>query len=539
MPHHCIVPHCTNRSGNRNGPNRYSFYRLPLHNPPLLKQWLVKIRRENTPLNKNSRVCSAHFKGGKRSGKHDVPVIFSWSKRSRPSPRKRQVVASEATSNNLHSSSTNNESETVLQEVFNNQCLETEEDHDNLVDMLVEQHEPDQDLHDDSSDGGITSNQELVDAVTNTSQITQEDVGIQNAAVMFDSDVQTCTVVREDAEIQATVTTEEASTDINPGLLNIAKHVCTSTDDLNAQAPFNIESIKHDDKAILFYTGFPSYTLLLTCFNFLGPAAAVLCYDKKGNDTEASFVGRPRLLTPINEFFLTLCRLKLGLKEQDLAYRFQIAQSTVSRIITTWLNFMFYKFKEVPIWPSRQSIDHFMPDCFRAMYPCTRCIIDATELFIEMPSNPSAQQLTFSSYKNHNTLKALVGITPSGAVCFISDLYGGNISDKKLTVECGILKLLESGDSIMADRGFTIEDVLPPGVSLNVPPRLNETGQLTENERTTTRRIASVRIHVERAIERIKNYNILRLIPNNMHNSANQMFFVCAMLTNFLPPLVE
>ena len=91
----------------------------------------------------------------------------------------------------------------------------------------------------------------------------------------------------------------------------------------------------------------------------------------------------------------------------------------------------------------------------------------------------------------------------------------------------------------MADRGFTIEDVLPPGVSLNVPPRLNETGQLTENERTTTRRIASVRIHVERAIERIKNYNILRLIPNNMHNSANQTFFVCAMLTNFLPPLVE
>ena len=99
---------------------------------------------------------------------------------------------------------------------------------------------------------------------------------------MLDSDVQTCTVVREDAEIQATVTTEEASTDINPGLLNIAKHVSTSTDDLNApQAPFNIESVKHDDKPIPFYSGFQSYVLLLTCFNFLGPAAAVLCYDKK------------------------------------------------------------------------------------------------------------------------------------------------------------------------------------------------------------------------------------------------------------------
>ena len=44
-----------------------------------------------------------------------------------------------------------------------------------------------------------------------------------------------------------------------------------------------------------------------------------------------------------------------------------------------------------------------------------------------MPSNPLAQQLTFSNYNNHNTAKALVGIAPSGAICFISDLYGGNI----------------------------------------------------------------------------------------------------------------
>ena len=49
----------------------------------------------------------------------------------------------------------------------------------------------------------------------------------------------------------------------------------------------------------------------------------------------------------------------------------------------------------------------------------------------------------------------------------------------------------------MADQGFTFEDILPPGVSSNVPPRMNESGQLTENKRTMTRRIASVRIYVE------------------------------------------
>ena len=200
---------------------------------------------------------------------------------------------------------------------------------------------------------------------------------------------------------------------------------------------------------------------------------------------------------------------------------------------------MYFKFKEIPIWPSQQSVDHYMPDCFCCLYPRTRYIIDATEIYIQMPSNLTAQQLMFSNYKNCNTLKSLIGITPSGAVCFVSDLYGGNISNKKFTAERGILKLLESGDAIMADRGFTIEDILPTGVTLNVPTRLNETGKLTENEHSTTRRIASIRIHVERAIERIKNFRILHNIPNTIHNSVNQTFFVCAILTNFLPPLVQ
>lgn len=57
-----------------------------------------------------------------------------------------------------------------------------------------------------------------------------------------------------------------------------------------------------------------------------------------------------------------------------------------------------------------------MPKVFKDSYSTTWCIIDATEIFIQTPSNPQAQQITYSSYKNHNTLKALVVVTPSGAV---------------------------------------------------------------------------------------------------------------------------
>ena len=57
-------------------------------------------------------------------------------------------------------------------------------------------------------------------------------------------------------------------------------------------------------------------------------------------------------------------------------------------------------------------------------------------------------------------LKAFVVVTPSGAISFVSILYGGNISDQELTQRSGLLDFLDPGDSVMADRGFTITDML-------------------------------------------------------------------------------
>ena len=182
-----------------------------------------------------------------------------------------------------------------------------------------------------------------------------------------------------------------------------------------------------------------------------------------------------------------------------------------------------------------------MPSVFRELYPMTRVVLDATEIFIEKPSLPDVQQMTFSSYRNDNTFKALVGISPSGVITFVSDLYPGCISDKELTRRSGILGLLQRGDCVMADRGFDIQDDLTPlGVKLNMPPFLRGKTQLDTNEVVETRRIASVRIHVERAMERIKNYHIFdKVIPASLTDLANQIFFVCAVLSNFWPPLCQ
>ena len=133
----------------------------------------------------------------------------------------------------------------------------------------------------------------------------------------------------------------------------------------------------------------------------------------------------------------------------------------------------------------------------------------------------------------------MTGISPSGYPSFVSSLYAGRTSDRKITKDCGILDLLEPNDQIMADRGFDIQDDLPNNVTLNIPPFLDGKDQLSLDEELTTRKIASVRVHVERAIARIKSFRILHQdIPLTIAKDLDKIWSICTYLTLFLPPLI-
>ena len=126
----------------------------------------------------------------------------------------------------------------------------------------------------------------------------------------------------------------------------------------------------------------------------------------------------------------------------------------------------------IPTWPSRQQVDETMPESFKKTYPSTRCILDYTELFCQWPGTLSVQSSLYSHYKHHPTYKGLVGIAPSGAITFVSQLYPGSASDKEIVLKSGTLEtsLWDDNDSVMADRGFLIKDDLEKiGVSLNIP----------------------------------------------------------------------
>ena len=248
---------------------------------------------------------------------------------------------------------------------------------------------------------------------------------------------------------------------------------------------FRLEHIADDDSLIHFYTGFQSYELLLAFFEFLGPAVDNLTY---WGSKKSEMRKRKSKLDALNQFFLTLIKLRLNLRERDIAYRFGIATSTVSKYFITWICFLYHHLSEVQWSPSVEQIKGTLPQAFKEKFPDTYAIVDATEVFIETPCDLQNQSSTWSNYKHHNTGKLLVACTPNGAISFISPVYVGSISDVELTRASGFIQSLDdkSGVSIMADRGFTINDQLSPlGIKLNIPPFLEGRAKLPSNDVST------------------------------------------------------
>lgn len=147
--------------------------------------------------------------------------------------------------------------------------------------------------------------------------------------------------------------------------------------------------------------------------------------------------------------------------------------------------------------PSKEQIRENLPKCFKH-FKTTRCILDCIKFFVQKPSLPSVQRITYSYYKHHNTFKCLVALTPSGSV---SDLYTGSISDKKIVQESGFLDNIEFGDDVMTGPGFLIRGDL----ALNIPHSLLENRWITMQPLDQEGSLG-----LERAMGRLKNYAMLQ-----------------------------
>lgn len=245
--------------------------------------------------------------------------------------------------------------------------------------------------------------------------------------------------------------------------------------------------LSKDDQLVNSFTGVSSFEILDVLFRFVSPAIVLTSSSK---------------LSKFEQFTLVLMKLRMNIPNFDLAFRFCVSKSTVSRIIRKWIFALDERLSRLIYWPTREELIRTMPYCFQPKYGMKLVsIIDCFEIFIEKPSDLLAKAATYSQYKSYNTAKYLISITPQGVISFISDGYGGRVSDKFITEHCGFLQHLLPGDIVLADRGFHVEESIAlQGASLDIPAFTRGKAQLSASEVEETRRKANVRIHVERII---------------------------------------
>jgi len=299
----------------------------------------------------------------------------------------------------------------------------------------------------------------------------------------------------------------------------------------NWSKTFSIHDFASNPKTIKYYTSFDDYDHFMFFFNVLGPAT--------------SHLGIAHVSTqPEDQFFLTVMKLRQAKDDFELSILFNIRPQTVSSIFTTWINFLYFQLGEINIWPSHEVVKRHMPSHFGQMFPGTRVILDATETPIQKPRASGPQRETFSSYKNKNTLKVMVGCTPRGTVSYISDAYGGSASDRQIIERsklCAEKSRFEKGDHIMADRGIMVQDLFASkNVYVNTPTMLKGKSQLDPEEIHKDRKVASKRIHIERVIGLAKTYKILKKDLNSYCITlGNRIIHVCFYLCNFRQSIVK
>lgn len=312
------------------------------------------------------------------------------------------------------------------------------------------------------------------------------------------------------------------------------KEVAIQTcDDAYELLLFSSKLYKNSSTSIHFYTGLENYEKVKLVFYSLGECVRKLKY----------FYGPPpkKVDDPFEQFFMTLIILRLHKTFEEISMMYVISIKQVSNIFITWVRFMSLQWRKLDLWLDKATVKAYIPLDFHDKYPNTRVIIDAIECPIKKPGLPMSQQITFSTYKNRNTIKALIGIAPSGLITYVSPCYGGSASDRQIIERSEILQRFEYNDERMVDKGLNVQDIfISYGVKENMPAFFKRDNQIGPDTLRQTRKVASKRVHVERVIGQMKTYKILTQPMNRTETLlSSDIMLICAMFVNFRSNIIN
>ena len=284
------------------------------------------------------------------------------------------------------------------------------------------------------------------------------------------------------------------------------------------------------DEVICMETGLPNKQIFLIVVNYVRRFSAEINYF---------YCWKVEKIQLEDQIFIALMKLRQNYTNLHLAELFHCSTATISNIMPTFVHVLYKLLYEdcLQTVPSREKNRTSMPESFSLFGHC-KMVIDCTDIKIAAPGLMSDQKLTCSTYRGMNSFKTLIGVAPNAVITHVSKLFPGSTSDKAIVKKSGVLAHFRPGDLILADKGFLIADIVPTGVSVNIPPFLYN-GKFNESEVKQTKTIARCRIHVERANARLKDFKILTFIPPYLRCYAEKVLKLCAGLVNLQNSLIK
>ena len=244
-----------------------SWHSLPINNAKLLRTWLHKMKRKDSPVSENSYLCSEHFSedrfmrcvGGKRNLKSgSVPTRFSFPLAEKP--RRKAPI--------YHSAARETAKSRVKfhKVILNSQC--------NTFDNLAEL----ESVNDSCHDYGFWSvPTDKAEALKSKEELLMEQLKEKEEEVKR---------LNERFEVQRKELKQELTEEMRR--LELERELRKELESMFQRSLFNIDNIKSNSKLLRFYTGFQNYEVFGIGLSFLGrDAASKLVYNNtEQNDAQ-------------------------------------------------------------------------------------------------------------------------------------------------------------------------------------------------------------------------------------------------------------
>lgn len=265
----------------------------------------------------------------------------------------------------------------------------------------------------------------------------------------------------------------------------------------------------------------------------------------------------------MQELVMFLLMMKAGIDTAVISLLFNLSEARTTAIFFRWLVIVHTFLDKIMPNPTKADLDLCRPKRYLSRWgKNVRMTIDTFPITIARPTEPKLNNTFYNSYYARHVAKILLGIAPIGGVTLCSQAYPGKITDNDITEAAKVVDMVDRGESVSADKGFTCflmftdqgKVLLTPlrrdaqrkskatatdpvgGEAKKKGKKISQYGQAEAIQGLS---VAKLRSDVERAIARVKDWKILqRIWPLHRLDLISMTVRVAAQMTNFLGPLV-